>query len=216
MADRLDASGTPHPSEQPGARAQSRGRLWVPVLIALSLILVCGYLLVPRPGVPDPFFQTSVTYTPAQGPASPVLLDSRPELVAQRYLADYLQLAHTYPCVADLTAYDDSIDPVLDGEACTVTRPVATDTVTAVTIQAHGLLSRPFALVHVLITYADGSQWASIIGLVPYSFQHQGLTYIHLDCWSSLGTLRMFGHLVPDVPPGADYSPHDGQYVCKQ
>jgi hypothetical protein len=169
-------------------------------------------------GVPDLFFLPSITYTPAQGPTNPALLDSRLEAIMQRYLADYLRLACTYPCVQNLTSqyYDGVDDPVLLGGSCPITRPVASYGITAVTIRAHGLFGRPEALVTIAVNYSSGEEWTGTIGMYPHRLRSLMFVWFHLDCWSSIGTLNMFGRLVPDIPAGAEYLSWDGlMSYCK-
>ncbi len=158
------------------------------VVAAVLVSCLVAVLLVPvrTRGIPDAFFRTSITYTPEQGPPNPALLDSRPEQIVQRYLADYIGLAGTYPCLQDLSSvYDDLQDPVLHGQPCPVTRPVASFRVTAVTIRSHGLAERPEATVSVIVTYTDGRQWTGTIGMFPDRYLNLVLIYLHLDCWDA-------------------------------
>jgi hypothetical protein len=160
-------------------------------------------------GLPSRFSTGSITYTPETGPSNPTLLDSRPERIVERYLADYIGLAGTFPCLQDLSSpYDATEDPVLLGQSCPVSRPVAFYAVNSVKVLSHGLVGLPEATVRFVINYTDGSQWTGETGLVPDRYQMPwGIYFAHLDCWSSLGTLQMFDNLVPDIPPGAAYSP---------
>jgi hypothetical protein len=185
---------------------------------AVALLLVCCVLVpVLTQGIPDQLFRTSITYSPQQGPPNPVLLDSRPEHIALRYVADYLRLAGTYPCFQDLSQYFEDLDPVLAGQPCRISRPVASYAVTSVTIRTRGLLGGlPVAQVILVVHYTDGRQWTdTYFGMDPD--RHVTLPFIdfHLDCWFTFGTLQMFGRLVPDVPPGAEYGPRGGPYLCK-
>jgi hypothetical protein len=187
-------------------------------MILLSCLGATLWLRAALTGVPDVFFHPSIAYTPAQGPTNPALLDSRPEAIIQRYLADYLRLAGTYPCVQNLTSqyYDGVDDQFLQSGSCPITRPVASYGITAVTIQAHGLLGRPEALVTIAVRYSSGQQWTGTIGMYPHQLQSLMFVWFHLDCWSSLGTLAMFGQLVPEIPAGAEYLSRDGlMSYCK-
>jgi hypothetical protein len=182
----------------------------VVVLLLISCVLTQG--------IPDQLFRTSLTYTPQQGPPNPALLDSRPERVALRYVADYLKLAGTFPCVQDLSQYLKHRDPVLAGQPCHISRPVASYAATSVTIRTTGLFGGPpEAVVILVVHYTDGEQWTdTYFGMRP---DHYGtlpfIFYFHLDCWASYDTLQMFGRLVPDIPPGASYEPRGGPYLCK-
>jgi hypothetical protein len=174
----------------------------------VAVLLVCCVLpTVLIQGIPNPLFRPSITYTPQQGPPNPALLDSRPERLVLGYVADYLSLAGTYPCVQDLSRYDAIGDPVLVGHPCRITRPVASYAVTAVTILTHGLNGLLEAIVALVVRYTDGRQWPHTIGMYPDRYLGFPLLYFHLGCWSSFDTLQMFGVLVQDVPPGAGYSP---------
>jgi hypothetical protein len=211
---------SPPPNVSPES-ARTRRPPWVSTTAVVSILLISCLLatlllyVIPlvtalAQGVPDPEFRTSVTYTPQQGPPSPVLLDSRPERIVQRYLADYVSLAGTYPCAQDVSQYDILHDPVLNGQPCPVSRPIASYSVTSVTIQTQGFTNGSVASVRYLVTYADGSQRAYGMVLAPDRSQVLWPLETHLDCWSSLTTLEVFGDLVPDIPPGAAYSSRDG------
>jgi hypothetical protein len=173
--------------------------------------------LVLTQGLPVPFFRPSITYTPQQGPPNPALLDSRPERLVLRYVADYLSLADTYPCVQDVSQYSADDDPVLHGQPCHISRPVASYAVTSVAIQTQLRAGGPvLAVVNLVVHYTDGQQWTNPIGLHPDHFQELPFIYYHLDCWFTFETLAMFGGLVPDIPPGARYSTPDGfSNYCK-
>jgi hypothetical protein len=185
----------------------------------VAVLLVCCVLpTLLIQGIPDPLFLPSITYTPQQGPPNPALLASRPERLVQRYVADYIGLAGTYPCVPNPTSpyYDEDRDPVLVGQPCRITRPVASYAVISVTIRTHGLEGRPEAIVALVVRYTSGRQWTSAISMYPDRYVSVPLLYFHLDCWSSLGTLQMFGYLVPEIPAGAGYSSPDGLVTyCK-
>lgn len=198
---------------QPPPRRPTRRPLvvWLwPVVLVGALLVSCLVASLLTQGIPDVLFRTSVTYAPEQGPPNPALLDSRPERIVERYLADYISLAGTYPCVQDPSQYDEQQDPVLAGQPCPVTRPVASYVVTSVTIRTHGLLGYTDAFVAILVTYTSGQQWASALYLGPDKDVGLVLINLHYDCWSSAATLDMFGNLVPDIPPGASYSSPDG------
>jgi hypothetical protein len=193
------------------------------VLLVFVLVVSCvagGTLVAARyQGVPSALTPSTSTYTPPQGPSSPLLLASRPERVFQVYLAAYIRLAGTYPCQANLSMpyYGDNTDPLLNGKPCAVRRPVAGYTITRVTVRSRGLFRQSDARLHIVVTYADGTQWEDDEGLIPDEYQVAwGVYYTHLDCWSSFGTLQVFGRLVPDVPTGAEYSKiGGGPYYCK-
>jgi hypothetical protein len=168
--------------------------------------------------VPNAFTLRSITYTPDHGPSNSLLLTSRPERILQQYLDDYVHLAGTYPCQADLSRlYDEDTDPVLSGQPCAVVRPVASVAITRVTILAQGLVRQPSARLHIVVTYTSGERWEHDQGMIPDEYQlGWGIFWTHLDCWSSLGTLELFGKLVPDIPAGADYvGPHLAEFHCK-
>ncbi len=204
----------PQRAGRPRSQSAPRRLLWDwNVVVAGGIVVAlasCGGAARPPADGLDPFSNTSVTYTPAQGPPSPTLLDSRPDYIVERYLADYIRLAGTYPCVQDLSQYAKSDDPVLRGQPCPVTRAVATYVVTSVTIQTHGLANLPVATVTVVLTYRDGQQWTTAVFLSPDRYQQDVFTYRHLDCWSSADTLELFGRLVSDIPNGAAFSSPDG------
>ncbi|HEU5439563.1 MAG TPA: hypothetical protein VFU88_09760, partial [Ktedonobacterales bacterium] len=70
------------------------------------------------------------------------LLDSRPEQIVAQYLADYIAVAGTFPCAADLASYpfrDIHVgDQFLLGHGCRVQRPVASATVLSVWVHHKG------------------------------------------------------------------------------
>jgi hypothetical protein len=193
------------------------------LLIVVLLIVTCvgGSTLeaVRYQGMPNVFTLGSITYIPPRGPANPLLLASRPERIYQRYLDDYIHLAGTFPCVENLGLpyFDFFTDPVLDGKTCPVTRPVASYTITRVTIRDHGLFKVSDALVHVTVTYVNGARWDYDQVLIPDEYQNAwAVFWTHLDCWSFLGGLLLFGRLVPDIPAGAAYSVTlQSNAVCK-
>lgn len=210
----------PAPLGHPGRAARRRPGCWGWAIALVAIVLAsCGLYAAGVPttltSVPDPLFEHSVSYTPDNGPPNPALLDSRPDTIVMRYLTDYLRLAGTYPCIQDLHQYIVTDDPVLNGHACPVNRPVARYAVTLVTIQPYGLFEVSYAQVQILVTYRDGTRFVSEIDLDPGSVQHVGIYFLHLDCWSSLDTLIMYPDLVPDIPIGAEYEPQEGQYRCK-
>jgi hypothetical protein len=164
-------------------------------------------------GALDPEIRRSTTYTPDQGPSSPFLLDSRPDVIMRRYLADYVRVAGTYPSIQDLTQYGNQADPVLLGEPCPVTRPVASYVVTSVTIVTHGFLSPPEAFVRFIITYADGNQWADDFGTGALHVGGPWPLVTHLDCWSGFDSL--YPDVVPDIPRGISYGEPGEPYYCK-
>lgn len=165
-------------------------------------------------GLPDPFFNTSVTYTPSNGPPNPILLDTRPETVIAAYLDDYIRLAGTYPCAQDLSSFDST--RAILSLPCPVHRPVASYVITSVMIVPQGLLEEPYADVRFTMRYQDGTHWASEIDLVPDDYSLFGYFFVHLDCWSSIETFQMFGRLVPDAPRGARYGPPDAPDSCQR
>ena len=194
-----------------GAPARRGSHRWgvIVAVVASALIMGCitaGSLgaTTALTGLPDKFFNTSVTYTPRQGPPNPILLDSRPDIIIEAYLDDYIRLAGTYPCAQDLARFDsnDAGFPL----PCPVHRPVASYVITSVTIEPQPLESEPLAIVRFVMTYQDGTRWASDLGMVPDKYPRFAFFFIHLDCWGSLETLEMFGRLVPEIPHGAEYS----------
>ena len=131
--------------------------------------------------IPNPFwgvFGKTVTYTPEQGPPSSDLVDTRPEAVVLRYIADYQKLAGAYPCALDLANYQEGMDPVLRGQPCSVHRPVASVVVRSVLLGAEhttqivaAQIQSPEAYVHLLITYADSTQFAMTLPVQPYRYE---------------------------------------------
>lgn len=219
MSHRPDASPAPNSGEGRGAagggsppRRSARRPLWVWLAVLASLVVIsCLLVSLLTQGLPNAFLDTSVTYAPQQGPPNPALLDSRPETIVQRYLADYISLAGTYPCLQDLSSqYDELDDPVLGGQPCPVTRPVVSYAVTSVRVWTHGLFGYPEATVSFVITYTAGQQWVNELSILPDRYLNLVVVYLHLDCWSTFATLQMFDHLVPDIPTGATYSSPDG------
>lgn len=207
--------------------------------LGMGLLVLGGFLsvwLIPYAqyqsshNIPNPFwgvFGKTVTYTPEQGPPSPELLDSRPEGVILHLIADYRTLAGTYPCAQDLALYDDAHDPVLDGQPCAVHRPVASVRVRSVLLGPYhnspggfgfgvGLFEPPHAEVHVEITYADGTQHAMTLVVVPRRYESYWLSYLHQDCWGSLSISSMYPHLVAQVPQGVNYGiDAQGNSLCQ-
>lgn len=215
---RPDSPSDPAPRSSPTPRMRRRGVLLLLGLLALCaavIALVYGPLL--AQGVP--VGEQRVTYTPPQGPTSPILLDSRPDEILRQYLTDYIRLAGTYPCARNPTSYEEIADPLLSTGHCGIIRsPVASFLITSVTIQAHGLLSRPRALVNLTVRYRDGSQWNTEIEMIPDEMQGPWPFATHLTCWFGAGTLLMFGQLTPDIPSGAEYAVGDSSppmYRCK-
>lgn len=187
------------------------------VLVVICAVVALVYGAPLAQGVPNPLFLKSVTYTPAQGPASTILLDSRPETVAHQYVTDYLRLAGSYPCESDPTPYIDFRDELLRTGQCHLVHPVASFEITSVTIQSHGLLSVSTAVLQLTVVYRDGSQWNGTIGLKPDKSEGPPPLSTHLTCWESFGTLILFNHLTPDIPPGAEYTTEVGNtssYHC--
>jgi hypothetical protein len=207
----------PGPSTPPGD-ATGLGCARLVLLAAVALLLICCVLpAVLTQGLPDPLFRTSITYTPQQGPTNPLLLDSRPERIVLRYVADYLSVAGTYPCAQDLSQYAELDDPVLADQPCHIRQPVASYAVTSVTIRTRGVLGgAPEAVVILVVHYTDDQQWTHSFGLYPDRYQNLLGIHVHLDCWFTFETLAMFGDLVADIPPGADYSQPNGLvHYCK-
>lgn len=55
------------------------------------------------------------------------------------------------------------------------------------------------------ITYVNGAQHTMTLIVEPDRYQEYWLTYLHMDCWSSLGILLLYPKLVSQVPSGANY-----------
>lgn len=192
----------------------------------VGLLAMCCAVMALVYGLPlaqgVPIGEQSVTYTPPQGPTSPILLDSRPEAIVRQYLTDYIRLAGTYPCAQDPASYHEvqevSTGGFLDTGHCAVKRPVASFTIPSVTIRAGGLLNRSRALVSVTVVYRDGNDWNTEIEMIPDEVQGPWPFATHLTCWESVGTLTMFGQLTPDISSGAEYVVGDSSppvYRCK-
>jgi hypothetical protein len=110
---------------------------------------------------------------------------------------------------------------VISGEPCPVIRPVASYKITRVTIRDHGLFKVLDALVQITVTYVNSTHWDYDQVLRPEKYQNAwAVFWTHLDCWSFLGGLTLFGRLVPDIPAGAEYYveyfPQLGNFLCKQ
>jgi hypothetical protein len=100
-------TGDHTPMHGDAASRTTRSRAsWVAALLIGAVVVGCGAgstLFAARyHEVPNVFTLPSITYTPEHGPANELLLASRPEQVFQRYVEDYIHLAGTYPCLADL------------------------------------------------------------------------------------------------------------------
>lgn len=198
--------------------------------LGVSLLVLGGLLsvwLIPYAqyqsshNIPNPFwgvFGKTVTYTPEQGPPSPVLVDSRPEAVMLQYIADYQKLAGTYPCAQDVANYVTSMDPVLIGQPCLVHRPVVSVGVRLVQVGAAasspggmGPFEPPQAEIHLMIIYAGGTQYAMTISMFPIRYDKYWFSYLHMDCWDSSGIADMYPRLVAQAPSGAHYYGYDAQ-----
>lgn len=221
----LNPSGAPDHPPTPTPASQTRrggtqGCIKTATLITVIICAVAALVWGPplAQGVPNPLFLQRVTYMPEQGPASPILLDSRPETVAYQYVTDYLRLAGTFPCESDPNPYVDFRDQLLRTGQCRLAHPVASFAINSVTIQSHGLLSASSAIIRLTVLYHDGSKWSGTIGLGPSRWQGPPPLSTHLTCWGSFGTLILFGHLTPDIPLGAEYTTGDMNspvYHCK-
>jgi hypothetical protein len=177
--------------------------------------------------IPNPswgLFNGTFTYTPEQGPPSPELLRTRPDVIVGQYLADYISVAGTYPCAQDLSHYVDldlhGGDPVLAGQGCQVDRPMAAVHITSVDVgKVRGSIEsgRPMAVVSFEVAYQDGERWTNTFELRPQRYDGYFLTWVHLDCWSAVDTLRFYPDIVPTVPSGLDYLPAGtiGNFACK-
>jgi hypothetical protein len=210
----------PSPARSRATQPGRWGCIWLLVIAVVLVGCLGANLLIHTQyrDVPNLFGPHQITYTPAKGPASASLLATRPERIYQRYLDDYLHLAGTYPCLADLPlSFDNITDPVLQGKPCHVTRPVASLAITAVTIVERGLGQPQRALLQIQVTYTDGTKWAREAAMDPgEDHLAWGSYYTQLDCWSSFDTLQMFGRLVPDIPIGAQYLVSlPNHYACK-
>jgi hypothetical protein len=171
--------------------------------------------------IPNPFWATfnrTFTYTPEQGPPSRDLFATRPDIVVRQYLADYLRLAGTYPCVQNLDGYNVDYDPFLDGKPCTVVRPVASVAITSVTVAPPGCDCGPaMAEVHFRVLYTDGQSYLSFMTLVPIESDPYWLTETHMDCWMSNDFFRLYSDIVSQAPPGVRYRVRGeiGGYRCQ-
>ncbi|HET8908160.1 MAG TPA: hypothetical protein VFN11_14470 [Ktedonobacterales bacterium] len=203
--------------------------------LGMSLLVLGGLLsvwLIPyvqyqsSHNIPNPFwgvFGKTITYTPEQGPPGPELLDSRPEGVILHFIADYQKLAGTYPCAQDLALYDDAHDPVLDGHSCAVHRPIAFVSVRSVQIgpaeyapEVVGPFRGVQGDVHVEIAYTDGTRHTMTLSVRPNKYQYYWFTYLHLDCWGSIGISSLYPKQVPQVPKGAEYGlDAQGNSLCQ-
>ena len=80
------------------------------VMIAACSVLGTYASYASTHNVPNPWWATfgkSFCYRPEHGPPSPVFFVVRPEVVARQYVADYIGLAGTFPCAADLGSIAD-------------------------------------------------------------------------------------------------------------
>jgi hypothetical protein len=224
--------GLPWPARPPDAWGwgclyrSARVAVLVAVLLGTGLATYAGYRS--THDLPNPWWATfskAFRYTPEQGPPSPVFFDTRPEAAVEAYVADYLRVAGTFPCAADLHSIADSDqfayftandDPVLTGTGhCAVHRPVARVEVPAVYVgkifSDEGGLG---AQVDVRVTYADGERWAGQIGLDPQDGQaYAGLfgryygAVIHETCWLNEDWSPFYPNVVARVPHGIAYYP---------
>jgi hypothetical protein len=206
------------------ARSLKRGRITKGMATAVGILALCSLLCAwlvsyaqykSSHEIPNPLwgvFGKVVTYTPEQGPPSPDLVVTRPEAVVLQYISDYQKLAGTYPCAQDLANYSEEMDPVLYWRPCPIHRSVRSVVVRLVQIgasQTSHLGLGPFQIaeanVHVEITYADGLQHAMTLTVEPEHRQTYWLTYLHMDCWRSLGILSIYPQRIAQVPHGASY-----------
>ncbi len=177
--------------------------------------------------IPNPWWGI-FSYVPEQGPPSPVLLDTRPETVVEQYIADYVRVAGTYPCVASLTAvsdpgdfasYEINTDPILRPTGtCTVHRPVASMRMTAVFVGVLGVdTGVNGAIVNFSLTYATGEHWSNRLILRPYRMTRYYLAFIHQDCWDISGAIWLYYRFYPQPitrrPKGLAYYAN-GSPVC--
>lgn len=202
-------------------RPTSRRPRWGHLAVLLALLVAVGLALYgaheTTHDLPNPFwglFNRSFTYTPEQGPPAAGLVDTRPDVIVQQYLTDYLRVAGTYPCAQDPSTYDDFEDPITHGQPCPVHRPVVGFVVTSVYV---GILptidlGAPGAEVHIQVSYADGERLVSTITLTPHRYQNYLLAYVHQDCWD----LPLFyPEAVPQAPRGVWYVTAGGEEHCQ-
>ncbi len=193
----------------------------VSVLVAVSVLGVhVGYEL--THDLPNPYwgiFNRGYSYTPEQGPPSPVLLDTRPDVIALQFLHDYLAVAGTYPCVEHLAGYneDEGYDPVIDGQPCGVHRQVREMRVTRVNASS-AVLGVLRVVVHYQVDYDDG---AHLFGTFHMSagtgIEHSKayyLAWIHANCWKLAPLIGFYSNRSVTPPLGAEYSGAGGKLQC--
>jgi hypothetical protein len=114
--------------------------------------------------------------------------------------------------VEEPARYDTRDDPLLYGGACGVKRPVADYRITKIEAQRRGPQSGFKTTVSSVIHYEDGTEHAHQFYLGADEWDMYWLSFIHLNCWSSLDTLFFCGRVVSDIPSGASYG---GGARCK-
>lgn len=190
------------------------------IAVLLAVVVLVGYVRYELShDLPNPYWGMlwpMYSYTPEQGPPSASLLETRPDEIVAQFLADYIHVAGTFPCIASLADYQgyEGPDPVLNGrgEACTVHRPVAEVHITLVEVVA-GLQSipgrwQPEARVHFHLQYSDGEHLEGVMHLFPdrvHSQQYYA-TFLHDNCWDlSESGGYFYPHQVQQVPRGLRY-----------
>lgn len=207
---------SPWPPPTISPRRVHRRRRAIAVAIGVTAVLLVGVPLgvyghyETTHDIPNPFWGTftrEFTYTPEQGPPGGGLIVSRPDVIVGRYLADYIRVAGTYPCAQDPNRYVEDEDPVMKGQRCPITRPVATFAITATRVYGAGRTTMRFPIAEVRfgIAYADGHSWASSLFLGTRHYHDYFLSYTHQDCWRSIDILDFYPAIVSQAPPGAEY-----------
>lgn len=206
---------TPPTSAEYARHRKSRTR-WLIVGAIISVLLTALYSVSTTLGryemshdIPNLWwgiFNGSYSYTPEQGPPSPELMVTRPDTIIARYLSEYIDFAGTYPCVQNLARYDIPYDPVLNGGACDVKRPVVDYQITGVNVQRRGPQSGFKTTVSSVIHYADGTEYPHEFYMLADERDPYWLSFIHLNCWASPETLFFFDLVISDTPTGASYA----------
>lgn len=228
--------GMGHGSDSVGVRLAipRRGRRMIGLVLLVGLVVGLPALIAHGQydlthDIPNPFwalFNPQYAYTPSVAPPNRALYATPPDEVVQQFIADYITVAGTYPCVVNPAQFDfdntDVRDPVLNGQPCSIHRPVAgvaIDSVVSSNQTAGPLAGTPQAVVQYTVRYADGETITKSFTLWPMSYLPFFRAWLYQTCWRE-ATIAGFYTTYPKLAPkGVDYfdfSPGGSGQTCKQ
>ena len=195
-----------------GVVAQNRLRAFIhrdpraPVVAQGIAIVLVGALILwgnyeTKHAIPNPYwgiFNGAYSYSASAPSATPDIVATPPETIAQQYLHDYITVGGTFPCASDLAAYQpdsNERDPVLDGQACPIHRPVQNYSFTSIHIQSvacSDIGTCEQAVVRYHINYTTGETFTGNIMLQPRMYIHYYHAALRLNCWGSVDTYAFY------------------------